>query len=203
MKKYFVFFLALTLAVGGGLVVSNNATADVQIDKGQSLSTASKIFFVGRYARTGNVGTAGGFEISADSVVIWDTTSNDGVTVQTSTTSYDALVAGVTLDIIRGSSRDNTASQDESHDNWGRIQTWGRHADTRWQSCGSGIYQCAAGQRVSVSSAAQNATVFRPASPDESATSGDFSPASRDSFGVLLEAPAATDTTADIFVRIT
>lgn len=194
MKKLISFVLALLL-IGGGV-----SFADVQIDKGQSLSTASKIFFVGRYARTGNENAPGGTHISADSVVIFDTTSNDGVSILTTTTSYDALVAGVTLDRINGSSRDNTASEDENYDNWGRIQTWGYHSGVRFQATG-GIYSFVAGQRVAASSASGDATVFRTTSPDANAALARFESASRDSFGVLLEDMSATETAADVFIK--
>lgn len=123
MKK-FLFVVALSLAFGG----IGHAE---QIDKGQSLSTAPKKFFVGRYARTGAIATAGGQEISKDSVVVWDTTSRDGVSILTTTTSGDSTVAGIAMDRIPGSSRDNTAAQDENQNNWGRIKVWGLHEDAR------------------------------------------------------------------------
>lgn len=196
MKKLLSFVLALLL-IGGGF-----AFADVQIDEGQSLDTAGKVWFVGRYARTGDRAFACGVEISKDSAVILDTTSNDGVTIRCTTTSYDALVAGVTMDTIQDSSDDNTAAQDvnATYGNWGRVQTWGYHTGVRWQTHG-GIYQFAAGQRVGTASTSGDSTVFRSASTDETATSADFQDASRDSYGVLMETPTAGDATADIFIK--
>lgn len=144
MKKFFVFVLALSLFGLGGLTVTN---ADVQIDSGQVKSTAAIKFFVARYARTGAVGTNGGFSISKDSVVVWDSTSADGVTVNTTTTIGDGLVAGITLDEILGSSRDNTAATDDGYSNWGRVQTWGFHADVRAETAGgttAGTILCSA-----------------------------------------------------------
>ncbi len=203
MKKISIFVLALTLALGTGIVFTDSAKADVQLDKGQQLSTAARVFFVARNARgaAGNRDFAGGTVISADSVVIWDTTSNDGVTVTITTTSHDALVAGVTIDDIPGSSRDNTAANDEGYNNWGRVQTWGRHANTRFQVCAA-PYSCVAGMRVGTGSTSGDAAIFRnaPTSVDASTT---FDSSSRDSFGVLLEAPGSTDLTADVFIKNT
>lgn len=193
MKKILSLFLALSL-IGGGIVL-----ADVQIDKGQTLSTAPKIWFVGRYARTGVEERGGATHISADSVVVWDVTSNDGVTINKTTTSFDALVAGVTIDRIQGSSRDNTAANDESSNNWGRIQTWGRHANVRFQVCAP-LFVCSAGMRVGSGSTSQDSAIYRDVSTDTT-TATNFTSSSKDAFGVLLEAPGSTDTTADIFIK--
>lgn len=199
MKKITFSLLPLFLFLGLGFFSAPLAHADVQLDSGQSKSQAPVVFFVGRYARTGSLATAGAHEISDDSVVIWDTTSNDGVSVQTTTTSYDALVAGVTMDFLNGSSRDNTASEDEGYDNWARIQTWGRHASVRFAVCAA-PFSCTSGMRVGTAAAAQSAAIFRTISEDVT-TAQAFVSSSKDAFGVLLESPAATDTTADIFIK--
>lgn len=113
MRKFFVFMLALLIA--GGQVV----LADVQIDSGMKKGTAAVKFFIGRNARQST--------ISADRVVIWDTTSMDGVSVKTTTTSGDKLVAGIAMDTINGVTSDVAATSDTAFGNWGRIQTWGLH----------------------------------------------------------------------------
>lgn len=130
MKKILAFALALTFALSGVVF------ADVQLDEGQSLSTPPKVFQMVRYGRTGAIATAGGHSLSKDMLVIWDTTSHDGVSVLATTTSGDNLVAGVLLDNITGSSRDNTAAEDESSNNWGRLQVSGYHADVRTDNKG-------------------------------------------------------------------
>lgn len=202
MKKTMSFVLALFLILGFGYFAAPSAHADVQIDEGQLKSTAAVVFFIGRYARTGNENAPGGTHISADSVVIWDTTSADGVTIRTTTTSFDALVAGVTMDRIPGSSRDNTASEDDAYNNWGRVQTWGLHQNVRFQAT-AGIFNFVAGQRVSAASTSGDATVIREISADATATTADFRAASRDDFGVLLEDMSATEAAADVHIRIT
>lgn len=116
MKK--ILFIAMALFLAMGQVV---CFADVQIDEGQQKGTAAVKFFIGRNARQ--------TVISADRIVIWDSTSKDGVTVTTTTTSGDRLVAGITIDSIPGVTSDVAATSDTAFNNWGRIQTWGLHED--------------------------------------------------------------------------
>ena len=177
MRKIYSFILALAL-IGGGLVT--NAGAE-QIDPGQKKSTAPKKFFVARYARTGAIATAGGHRISKDSIVVWDTVSRDGVTVTTTTTANSSLVAGITLDEIPGSSDDNTAAEDDNSPNWGRVQTWGLHPDTRVLSNGLN-----AGDPICASATAQAGGVCTSSSADNVVA-------------VLLE-DKGSDTAADVMV---
>ena len=179
MKKLFSIFLAVSLAVVG-YSLPTVSYADVQIDEGQKKSQGAIKFFIGRYGRTGAIATAGGFEISADSVVIWDGNSQDGVSVLTSTTSNDPLVAGITMDLIPGSSADNSAAVDESNPNWGRIQTWGLFSDARVNSAGDILL----GVKVCQGGTAQALTQC-------TTTSADY-------IGIALEAEASS--TVDIMV---
>ena len=193
MRKLLLISFALLLGLGGTAFAS-------QLDAGQAKSYSKIVFFVGRYGRTNPLGTNGN-AISKDSVVIWDTTSDDGVTVNISTTSSDPAVAGVTIDDIPGTSRDNTAVLDESSSNWGRIQVYGRHANVSWDSStipGTAGGTLSAGAKVSVSTKlGGTAGIFRNASSDLAG-----SPVSVDSLGFLLKSPAATDKTTDIFVKM-
>lgn len=185
MKKILSFVLALSLSLGMGV-----AFADQQIDKGQALSTASKKFFVGRYARTGAVATAGANSLSKDMVVIWDTTSKDGVSVLTTTTSGDRSVAGVLMENIPGSSRDNTASQDENQNNWGKVQTWGLHADAlSVGNISAGDILCTSGTAGRVASCSYD---------------GGLAVFSRDltAVGVALETASGGSSTVDMMVRV-
>jgi len=64
--------------------------------------------------------------ISPDSMVIWDTVSDDGVTVALTTTSGDSRVAGVAVShILTADAAGNTAAEDIGRRNWGYIQTYG------------------------------------------------------------------------------
>ena len=111
MKKILFFVLALALT-GVGL-----GFADVQIDEGQSHGTAPVKYFIARVGSNQIV--------SKDRVVVYDTTSDDGVTVRMTTTSLDRLVAGITMEAITGVSDDTVTN---NRGNWGRVQTWGYHS---------------------------------------------------------------------------
>lgn len=188
MKK--ILFFVMALALSGGV-----SFADVQIDSGQSKATAPVKFFVARNARQATFPNV----ISKDSVVIWDSTSNDGVTVTTSTTSNDGLVVGITMDEIPGSSRDNTASTDEGYGNWGRVQCWGRYNEALWAA---GMFANGgappAGSRVGTSATAQQLGLYQEVY--QTGTSNGALNTSKDHVGVLLEAAAAGDTAIDVFV---
>lgn len=196
MRKLILFGFALFLGVG-------NAFA-IQIDEGENMSSSKSVFFVGRYGRS-NVIATNGQRISKDLVVIWDLTSNDGVSVNLSTQSFDASVAGVAIDDINGISSDATAANSLQNGIWGRIRVYGRHANVSFDAataCGignTGATLCPmVGLLASQSGVAGRATILRQTS-DENALA--FTTASRDSFGILLESPAVTDKTADILVK--
>ena len=193
MKKLLYLLLAVSLI--GGMSLPSVSYADVHIDEGQFKSTAPIKFFIGRYGRTGDIGVNGGFEISIGHVVIWDTASNDGVSIHTTTKSADPLVAGVALDVILGSSRDFSAVSDDAFGNWGRIQVWGKFTDVSYDN--NQLALLVAGLRVGSGSSAGTSSIFRTTSLD--ATAGSFTASSQDSFGVSLE--AATDNQLDIFIN--
>lgn len=69
-----------------------------------------------------------GQKLSADSIVIWDTISDDGVTITTVATSYDSRVAGViVVACLSAESWDsNSAAIDRSKRNWTWMQTYGK-----------------------------------------------------------------------------
>jgi len=208
MRKIVLFLMALLLT---GFSVTY---ADVQLDKGQLQSTAAQVWFVARNARTcdnpvaDNCGRNGSLvEISASRVVVWDSASDDGVSVRYSSNSGDPLVAGITLDRIPGSSRDTSVTADDNHNNWGRVLTWGRVSDVSYD----GNAQSLLGDRVMVG-VGKNADLdgpvagfgFTSADLTIGVDEGDRDPlASRDTFAVFLDNPATDDATVDIFVRIT
>jgi hypothetical protein len=68
--------------------------------------------------------------ISVDSIVIWDTVSDDGRSVTLTTTSADSRVAGVVVGssilTSEAGTIGNTATQHIGKRNWGWIQTYGK-----------------------------------------------------------------------------
>lgn len=182
MKK--ILFIALALSLAFGQV----CFADVQIDEGQKKGTSAVKFFIARNARVA--------PISADRLVIWDSTSKDGVSVTTTTTSGDRLVAGITMDAIPGVTSDVTATSDSSFNNWGRVQTWGLHNNVLWTVAGSetaaaGTALCAGGTAGSPGNCNRNET-FPTASSSMDSTS----------VGVALESVTSSSTSVDMMVKL-
>lgn len=133
MRKVLVIFLAVLLigsmAYGApdptGEKGTSQGTGAVGEIKGSG-NYASDCYRTFRLVRNSETG-ADVMHISPDSMVIWDTVSDDGVTVTLTTTSGDSRVAGVAVSNIltSDSGAGNTAVQDLGRRNWGYIQTYG------------------------------------------------------------------------------
>lgn len=98
------------------------------LGQGKFPSDPHRIFRLVRFIPpTGGVNS---FGISADSIVIWDLNSDDGVTVTVTTTSYDSAVAGIlavdtlTPDTIAGLGK--SAANSIGLRNWTWLQTYGK-----------------------------------------------------------------------------
>lgn len=90
---------------------------------GKYISEPHRTFRLVRY-----VPASSGYETSltAESIVIWDSTSDDGVTITTTATSYDSRVAGITANIaLTHEAWGNTAAEDVGKRNWTWLQTYG------------------------------------------------------------------------------
>lgn len=98
-------------------------------------------------------------ELAKDSIVIWDLTIDDGVTINTTTTSYDSSVAGILVTAaLTQDTADNTAIQDIGRDNWAWLQTYGKSQADLCTLCTVPI----AGAAMGTSSTAGKANVFLP-----------------------------------------
>ena len=104
---------------------NNNGPGDI-LGQGKLDSQASKIFRLVRYEPAS--ATNDSKTLTSECIVIWDTTSDDGVTVTTTVTSGDNAVAGVivatTLTPEQGAIG-QTAAQDSGKRNWTWLQTYG------------------------------------------------------------------------------
>jgi len=116
MKKILFCFVALLLVAG----MAYAGGTDI-MGQGGFPSDAHKIY---RLVRNPMCGTSV-VGLTADTVVIWDTVSDDGVTVTLSTTSADTRVAGVVVNTIATADYSQTAANDIGKRNWGYIQTYG------------------------------------------------------------------------------
>lgn len=126
MKRILSLFVAFLLIAG-----SAHAQAGFRRDPGvgdilgqkKVQSDAHKIF---RMVRYDPVTYDGATTLAADSIVVWDLTSDDGITVTTTTTSCDSSVAGIIVQQALTPDADGrTAAQDRGHSNWTWLQTYG------------------------------------------------------------------------------
>ena len=102
---------------------SSPGTGDI-MGQGKYQSDPHKIFRMVRYIpRT----YSGAIALSADSIVIWDLTSDDGVTITTTSTSYDSAVAGIIVQnaLTPDAVCCNSAADDRGKRNWTWLQTYG------------------------------------------------------------------------------
>lgn len=135
MKKIFVLLVVALLCVSGVAYAGQTALSvspgagDI-VAKHGSNDIPDKTFRIVRFMTNSNdVKPADTPSLTADSIVIWDTASDDGATICTTATSYDSAVAGVvpvailTCDNIAAIGA--TAAEDVGRNNWGWLQTYG------------------------------------------------------------------------------
>lgn len=122
-------FLALSLAVflaASGVAYAVSTPDDPGIIKdvvGASQDTTVKVFKLVRYPKRGQNDTS----LAVNDVVVYDTNSDDGVTVTTSTVSADGSIAGIVVTTIQtADGNSTTAAGDNGRRNWGYIQVHGR-----------------------------------------------------------------------------
>lgn len=130
MKKSIFILLAILLCVSGvafaidGRTAGTNEPGEIKAKFG-TMAEPDRTFRLVRYMppAAGAINIA---SLTVDSIVIWDPTSEDGVTVTTTTTSGDCRVAGVAAcTFLTPEYYGRTASNDLSGRNWGYIQTYG------------------------------------------------------------------------------
>lgn len=113
-------FLLIAILLVGGLAFSGLAFAGSTEIFGQGgfQSTPHRIY---RLVHNPNATV-----VSAERLVIWDLTIDNGVSVSYSTTSGDSAVAGILVEAILGQViASNTAAEDIGKRNWGLMQTYG------------------------------------------------------------------------------
>lgn len=124
MKKYISLMLLVGFVLMQGVGFAATEPSDTGIRKrvvGASASVPTKVFQLVRFANRG----ANAIVNSGD-VVVWDTNSDDGVTVALTTTSGDGSIAGIAVSqIVSPDSGSSSAADDEGRNNWGYIQVYG------------------------------------------------------------------------------
>ena len=181
MKRIIVLVLAILLVMSGVAfadVKSNPGIGDI-LGQGKLQSDPHRIF---RMVRWG-----GGSTLSADTIVVWDVTADDGVTITTTTTSRDSTVAGI---IVSSSLSPDTASttavQDRGKRNWTWLQTYGK-------SDVSVATVVTAGNAMGTSTTAGHATTFV-ASTNNASVNGNA--------GFFFDTANIGDASVECFIRL-
>jgi len=130
MKKILVFtlitfFVLISVGLAAGPTGPNNP-GEI-LGQGKLASDPHRTFRLVRWSPTAAVTHT----LTADSIVIWDSTHDDGVTINVTTTSGDSRVAGVLVTaIVSGDTgldgEINLASDDVGKVNWGWLQVYGK-----------------------------------------------------------------------------
>lgn len=124
MRKLFFAILAVLLMAGQCFAVTQTLpyTGDILGGKGYQ-SDPHRIFRMVRYVPPS---WADSTTLVAESIVVWETSGDDGVTVTTSTVTSDSRVAGViATQALTPETDGNTAAQDAGKRNWTWLQTYG------------------------------------------------------------------------------
>lgn len=192
MRKRLSLFIAILLIAGVAFAAipgnrQNPGTGDI-LGQGKYDSDAHKIFRMVRYVQPVHDAAA---TLAADSIVIWDLTDDDGVTVTTTTTSSDSAVAGIlATQALTQDTDGNTAVQDRGKDNWTWLQTYG-------------LSQVDVGAVIGVVTTAGNAmgtsTVAGEAAQFVSSTSD---PQAQGNAGFFYDTAAAAANNVECFIRL-
>lgn len=123
-KRYFVLAIALVVALCGiNSYAYPSYPGEIKNFVGQKPGEATRTY---KFVRYGLVNPNAG-SLSANEVVIYDTTSDDGVTIVKTTTSADGAIAGIVVETIQTAEAGSitSAADDAGRRNWGFIQVHG------------------------------------------------------------------------------
>jgi hypothetical protein len=157
MKKIIMISLAILLCGSMAFAATPPGKGDI-MGQANFPSDPGKIFRLVRFVPAS--GSINSTTLSAESIVIWDTTSADGVTVTTTTTSSDARIAGIVVNDIltpENGALGNTAVQDLGKRNWGYIQTYG-YAKAMFNSLGASVVGTSFGTSATASQSGSDST---------------------------------------------
>jgi len=185
MKKIISLVLVAVLIGTTAYALGSPGIGDI-LGQGKFPSDPHKIFRLVRYVPSSY--SLDSATLVDQSMVVWDKTSDDGVTVTTTTTSPDSSVAGIiALDVLTPDTGDagNTAYQDIGKKNWTWLQTYG-YALVRITGA------VAAGNAMGTSATAGESESFIPQTTDS--TKNGFA-------GFYYDSAAAASDDVECFVR--
>ena len=190
MRKVLFISLAILLVAGVAFAypVQSPGHGD-KLGQGGLASDPHKIFRLVRYV--GATNDISELTLTADSVVVWDCISDDGITVTTSTTSGDNAVAGIVpIAILTPEALGNTAFQDIGKRNWGWLQTYGLSSVAKFNDSAVG----SAGASFGVGNQKGLAGLSQSESAAGLATAGA-------SAGFIYDAVTASATDVEVFLK--
>lgn len=196
MKKISIFLIAILLCFSGVAFAASSTALQTSpgagdiVAKHGSNMIADKTFRIVRYMPTVGAGKAGDLvSLTKDSIVIWDFTSDDGVTITTTTTSNDPAVAGIVPVAIQTPEVfGQTLTEDLMCRNWGWLQTYGR----------SNVNMMTLGDSVAGGALGTGSTNGQAASYIASTTSGRTNGIA----GCYLDAGTAGATGVEVFLKV-
>lgn len=199
MKKLTLALLLTAFTLSGGVAFAiDTPTKDGIIKRtdGTRQSVPVHVFKLVRFANRGaNVAS-----LASGDVVKYDTLSDDGVTIATTTTSGDGAIAGIVVTTIPTS--DQTVQSDAFDDvgrrNWGYIQVHG--PALAGITAGAASYVSVGDPFITSSDAAKIASLQTPTATANSINTIAYQSAA--SGGFFLDQPAASDTTVEVFITL-
>lgn len=198
--KSLVLSLVAVIALAGVSYGYDNPTLDTyQIKKnaGGRASSSTRIVKLVRNSEQGQNSVA----IASGDVVVYDTNSDDGVTVRLTTTSADGAIAGIAVTSIPTSDTvQNSAADGDGMRNWGWIIV---HGKANAKVGAGGANGNAIGDVVITSTDSGAVTTFRDlANPTAVATAAGVNRAVTGRGGFFLDAADASSTTSEVFVNL-
>ena len=191
-KRLFISLLAVLFVAGIAFAQQRGSSSDPGVgdilgQKGLQ-DQGNKIFRMVRYVPPT---WSGSDALATESIVVWDLSSDDGVTVTTTTVSCDSAVAGIIVaQALTPQVDGNTAAQDRGKRNWTWLQTYGV-SQVRVES-GADINT--AGDAMGTSTVAGEATFF-----DVNNTTN---PRAMGNAGFFYDTASASDDDVEVFIRL-
>lgn len=200
MKKNLSFFLAVVSLVGfAGVAHARPEPADpgeYHGSIGVKEYTPTKRYVIVRYAEQAQNALA----IYSGDVVVWDSNSDDGVTVDVTTNSFDGAIAGIAVTSLEtADSIGNTAADHAGRRNYGVIQVYGRALAN---IVSASVNSAAVGDPFGTSKVAGQITTFEAFTADEAGVITEAIEAATGAGGFFYDTPASGDRQAEVFIRL-
>ena len=204
MKK---ILLALSLALvvaAPAFAIDDPQLANYVIKRGTGgkQSEAVREVRLVRYSVRNNAGLSATRDLASRDLVVWDTLSDDGVSVRMTSTSSDGAIAGVVASatILTADNAQNWVGDADGQRNWGWIIVSGKAVVNLSQGAGSN--GAVAGDPFITSRDTGVATYFEAHSNDAVADMRHNMRAASSTGGFFFDTPAVGDASVEVFVQL-